>query len=583
MGTNKDESKRRPPKPIGKVVIEPHPEREEVQIEKMSDAQTLEDFIATLSEEERESLKGGLDVLYHGSDSAYMNLKRVPEAVIRQEKDRICKAYSNRKRGDVDAILADVEADMKNVTEAEFFNLLEQIEQDGVNIEFTNPDGTTEPLYDVTEETARAWLTARWEPFLFALSEWGKDTAPVTDRIDEIIEKWFNEPLQQKPREEEGKRKYRKREMRDGLADLIEKPDNRLETITHTDYRNALEFAPILKDRSKAGLQAIKPDKRAEIEFRNGNLFFAVNGRKVGEVELRNFQTNENIDEIDIDLLKVFYTFFLDGKRQNIDTSKMRVAVPDLFEFMYGLGKRNAPGTLYQRDENGNIVYDVDGEPIVTNLGFKDRIIEKMKEFHNIMGMMDVGQSQPSLYPPLIFQEYDAETDTIGFSSPYFEYLLKEASTNRKKFERQQGGRTITAEKPISTRLIRSEIATQKNKRAVRIVEIIVQTIESAGDAVHNPHISVKTIIDRNAQLRTALKNSNNVTRDLERAFSKAYELLETHTYLQEKYVDIRLPKAPADVPTAKTYRRMVLEFPHKGVRQDYQDAIKNAEKPTQK
>lgn len=582
MGT-KDEEKRRPPKPIGKVVVEQHPEREEIQIEKMSDAQTLEDYIATLSEEEREVLKSGLDILYHGSDGAYMNLERIPEEYIRAEKDRICKRYSSRRRGDVDAIMADVEADMQNITEDEFFSLLEHMNTDGANIEVPNADGTTEPLFDVNEESARAWITARWEPFLFALQEWGKDTAPVTDKIEELINKWFYEPLQPEAQEEPEKRRYRKRETRDGLADLIEKPDNRLETITHKDYKNALEFAPVLKDQSKAGLQAIKPDKRAEIEFKNGNLFFVVNDKKVAPIELRDFQTNEGIEEIDVGLLRVFYTYFIQGIRQNIETSKMRVAVPDLYEFMFGMGKRNAPTTIYKQDENGNIVYDVNGEPIATNLGFKDRIIEKMREFHNIMGVMDVGQKQPSLYPPLIFHEYDAETDTIAFSSPYFEYLLREAEKNRLQYEKQQNGHTKKLDKPITSRLICSEIATQKNKRAVRIVEIIVQTIESAGDAVHNPRISVKTIIERNAQLREALKKSNNVTRDLDRAFTKAFELLETHTYLQEKYKDIELPKAPDRVPTAKTYRKDVIEIRHKGVRKDYLEAIKNANKPMQK
>lgn len=583
MGT-KDEEKRIPPKEIGRVVVEEHPERDAIQFEYVSeaDAQTLEDFLATLTPEDIERLQDGLDILLYGSDKGYMDLRPIPDYVIALEKDRICKSYSSRRRGDVDAIMADVEADMQNVTEAEFFSVLESIEDSGQNT-FTNPDGSKEPLFDVDEESAREWITARWEPFIYALKEWGKDTTPVTDKIDELIDKWFNKPLQPEAQEEPEKRRYRKREMRDGLADLIEKPDNRLETITHNDYKNALDFAPILKDQSKAGLQALKPERRAEIEFRKGSLFFVLNDKKVAPMELKNFQTNEGIDEIDVDLLRVFYTYFIQGKRQNINTSKMRVAVPDLFETMYGMGKRNAPTTIYQQDENGNIVYDINGEPIATNLGFKDRIIEKMREFHNIMGVMDVGQKQPSLYPPLIFQEYDAETDTIAFSSPYFEYLLREAEKNRLQYEKQQNGYTKKLDKPITSRLICSEIATQKNKRAVRIVEIIVQMIESAGDAVHNPSISVRTIIERNAQLREALKKSKNVTQDLSRAFTKAYELLETHTYLQEKYKDIELPKVPDSVPTAKSYRTDVITINHKGVRKDYQEAIKNAHKPLQK
>ena len=91
--------------------------------------------------------------------------------------------------------------------------------------------------------------------------------------------------------------------------------------------------------------------------------------------------------------------------------------------------------------------------------------------------------------------------------------------------------------------------------------------IEQAGN--NTPHITARNIIYRNPLLKQALeKAKNNRSRNivLQRAFSKAWELLKTHTDILAKYKNIQLPDAsdPKCIPTLNTLD-MVFEFPHKG------------------
>ena len=110
---------------------------------------------------------------------------------------------------------------------------------------------------------------------------------------------------------------------------------------------------------------------------------------------------------------------------------------------------------------------------------------------------------------------------------------------------------------PSHSYLIKSSIAKERNKKAVEIVTIVVTTIEQAGPA-GVPHIKARTIVERNTLLSETLskcvRDSNRNT-ILKRAFTKAWELLETQTDLRKKYPDIALPDPnnPMMIPTMAT------------------------------
>ena len=77
-------------------------------------------------------------------------------------------------------------------------------------------------------------------------------------------------------------------------------------------------------------------------------------------------------------------------------------------------------------------------------------------------------------------------------------------------------------------------------------------------------------MIERNALLAKQLENNRQKTQVLQRAFKKTFELLRTHTRLQEKYLNIKLPEHPQDTPTVKDYKTKILTFKHEGLNKDY-------------
>ena len=86
------------------------------------------------------------------------------------------------------------------------------------------------------------------------------------------------------------------------------------------------------------------------------------------------------------------------------------------------------------------------------------------------------------------------------------------------------------------------------------------------------PHIKAETIVERNTQLKESLmasKSTSDKNKKLNRAFTKAWELLRTQTDLLNTYKNIVLPdpKAPdfcKYIPTTSTLDT-VYEFPHEG------------------
>ena len=114
---------------------------------------------------------------------------------------------------------------------------------------------------------------------------------------------------------------------------------------------------------------------------------------------------------------------------------------------------------------------------------------------------------------------------------------------------------------PSHTYLVKSSIAKERNKRASEIVCIVTTLIEQAGD--NTPHIMAQTIVDRCPDLKNALEVAKpaDANKALKRAFSKAWELLQTQTDLQKAYKNIQFPDA---IPTCGTLD-MVFEFPHDG------------------
>lgn len=309
---------------------------------------------------------------------------------------------------------------------------------------------------------------------------------------------------------------------------------------TTPSFQNSMS----LYQNDRAYLQPLRSTEG--IKFKDGRLYFDGVAQPELEAELQNLKTKEGIEYIDLPILHVFYSIILTqfekgGYKTLADYLTVHVA--DLAEY---LGLRS---NLNKADI--------------------DHVIEKTQSYHNIVGVIHHDNGRKSLYQVLNFESYNDKNNTITFSSPYMNYVIKTVynlATRKNKAGQaklKQNGTPLF--KPTNSYLIDSSIAKERNKAAVMNVEIIVTLIEQAGDNI--PRIKASTLIERNVQLADRLESAANPRTLLNRTFIRTWELLREKTRLTEVYKDIQLPdpKDPAAIPTMKTLDNVVFSFPHNG------------------
>lgn len=291
--------------------------------------------------------------------------------------------------------------------------------------------------------------------------------------------------------------------------------------------------------------------------FDNGVMYFktaeAHRGlQELTEATLQDIKTKEKIEELDLPLLRSFYGIILKEFENTGYTRAEKVIslyAPDLAEYL-GLGRNISEANI-------------------------SSLVEKAKAFHNILGTVFLernGRRRASYFPVLNFEGYNATTNTISFSSPYFNMIIDklcDVATRRDK----RGNPVLKSDgtpqlKARNSYLVRSAISKERNKAAVENVFIICTVIEQAGKNV--PNISAREIINRNPQLKRRLETSTKPNALLKKTFEKTWELLDKATILRDRYKNIQLPdpKNPANIPTAKTLNT-VFKFPHNGKKAD--------------
>ena len=338
------------------------------------------------------------------------------------------------------------------------------------------------------------------------------------------------------------KKNYRTKSKADNTTDNL--PSN-LAIITNDKYKNSLT----LQQNGGAYLQPLATTEG--LQYDGENLFFQ--GFPASEATLREINKDKDvpIEAIDLPLLRMFYSIILSDFEQN--TKKLGVVneivtvyVPDLAAI---LGKKR---NLSKND--------------ITS------IIEKTSSFQTIYGVIkdpDRPNGIGTAVPLLVWMGYDAESNTIRFSSPYMTRLIKRIYNVSIRKDRKGSPHLKKDGTPLlevsHSYLIKSSIVKERNKRAVEIVMVVVTTIEQSGK--NTPHLKASTIIERIPQLQRAFnktKTTSNKNLLLSRTFKKAWELLASQTKLRDKYPNITLPDPnnPQNIPTTSTLN-MVFIFPH--------------------
>ncbi len=306
-------------------------------------------------------------------------------------------------------------------------------------------------------------------------------------------------------------------------GDVVSMPE-KYAIITQADYKNALGLSQV----GRAYLMTADG-----LTNKDGKLYF--NSIPASKADIKVYSTNKVPENLDMPLLRAFYSIILNEIWDNINnhmeqTPVITVYLPHLFKYL-GKDKPSRNQTL--------------------------SIINGIMSFNDIVGVID-----EDILPVLVFLGENQEKNTISFSSPYMNRVIEKV--HKICIKKDKNGKMQSL--PSHSYLIKPSIVNERNKKAVEIVNIVVTTIEQCGN--HEAHLAARTIVERNVLLDNSMKMSGTTSKNtmLRRAFGKAWELLETQTYLKDVYKDIELPKPEAqNIPTVSTLNNMVFYFRHKG------------------
>lgn len=315
-------------------------------------------------------------------------------------------------------------------------------------------------------------------------------------------------------------------------------PD-RLPIITNPTYQNALTF----NKNANAYLQALSDT--SQLKYSNGT--FGYKGLPATLDKLNSLSTDGNTEIFNIPLLLALYGIILNSFSVTGELECGKIITIYFPEFTNKIGKSQ-------------------------NIGKKDitEYINSIRHFQSVVGIISNGTKSSDILPVIDYLEQDTKKNTISFNSPYMVRIIQIIhETSIRKDRKGQPKLKKNGEPlmlPSHSYVVDMNIVSEKNKKALEIVFVIVALIEQAGN--NTPHIRADTIISRCPRLHKSLagQSAGNKNNLLKRAFAKAWELLKEKTTLTTVYDNIQLPNAKdiTAIPTSSTLN-MVFSFPHNG------------------
>ena len=307
-------------------------------------------------------------------------------------------------------------------------------------------------------------------------------------------------------------------------------------SITDTQYKGGISF---YNNAGSATLALLRNDIDIQIT-QYGRLSFPKIG-ELSEIEIENTITHEQIESINLPLLRVFYTYIV----QEAEAANER-------------------GDSHPLD--GKLTIDVGtlaaelGESRPTSKRARDKVIAAAKSFHNIAGKLVNDQhATPSYYQVLNFEKYESKSNTITLRAPYLAYLFQEVYKNNLRLDeaghpqRSKTGNLLTS--AYHGYGIQNELVKKygRNKAVLENLFILDSVIEAAGKY---PNITAREIINRNIYLSDLLKdkNTHDANQTLKRIFSQTWRALKMSD-LVKMYDKIALPDPddPRSIPTTDT------------------------------
>lgn len=385
----------------------------------------------------------------------------------------------------------------------------------------------------------------------------------ITDDIEEWEDAWaayidflqepHKPPVTEQPQPKRQNR-TRKQAAQAGAVTAEGMPEY-IANVTLVPYRQAMTVV----QNEDARLQPILPELSEKLRFDGTTLYFE--GMDASRADLVRYYDNrpQAVTDLDLVTLRALYSIILRDVQNRATTPEQ------LMQLVTDENYINRMTSIYLSD-----FLKMTGDSPNTNKRAADLLISKIASYNRILGCIKEewgGRTYESKYTVLNFDHYDEKTGTLHFYSPYINKLIAMILSSSIQTDRQNRPKLTRSGKPFlepsHAYNVKATIGKERNRRAVEIVFIIDALIAETGDD-HTPHIKARTIVERVPDLQYALDaavTSSDKSKILRRAFSKAWQLLETQTDLRKNYKNI---KFPTNIPTAATLD-IVFEFPHDG------------------
>ena len=285
-----------------------------------------------------------------------------------------------------------------------------------------------------------------------------------------------------------------------------------------------LAYSLSFNENQFAYLQTIRPSVMEHISFRDGATYLDYS--VADYVRLHLFYENDPkvISNIDTILLRALYSIVLEAQ---IPLATSREGI---LEVLLRPRDIDRTFTIYLPD----VAQVTDHEHITDNS--LQALLNKFQGYSNVIGIINqfrTSRGGDAFFPVIQSFKYDEATNTISFFSPYLNRLA--LHNMYASFLPSRDGRY--AADASHSYLVDFGIMKERNKRAAEIACALAVTIDQFKDAVVK--ITYRDLIRQCSGLQNAIKATGPTAeknRVLNRAFSRAWELLESHTYLYDQY-----------------------------------------------
>lgn len=339
--------------------------------------------------------------------------------------------------------------------------------------------------------------------------------------------------------------------------DLFHIPEDNLYIISHQNYADGLD----LNENDYAYMTVLSEDAKVEIQ----DELFYIDGELAARVSFKNSRTGEDLVSIDKPLVTALFSVVLMKLRKELD----KVCPPGYSNDIQF--RASQPASIREADDETlfewyhkdlfNYTVKVYFPELLHYMGYKHPSVEqieavkqRIRSLARVAGIMEFESQRLHCRREFLLMDpgFEDETNVLYIHSPYMNKLvervirdkiprmIKTQSGNMKPLLDAKGQQTFY---PEVSAIIRPEISTAKNKRAVEVVYEIGRLVVRAGKD-GTPNIRIDTLIGRCYELSSVMveaydeniRNHKKRNQILRRTFETAWKYLKEYTSIPENY-----------------------------------------------